>query len=229
MPTRSPTADTDPEPSTPDAEVSQPSNLDAPTAPTTQTVPLTPRRANAPLSTTPLISPPLSMIATHHSNSPARRQPSEAPVPQSYQAASPRRMRSPAPAAGPSSATTDLMIRRPSANSIRPSGLSHQITGDTPEASPARPIASSSVSAIQPESSTSGSRQLDESPFLDEGVSVRSAGRSLLAEMARAGGRGKEKELRGVVEVSSLDPRAAARAAAILKMVSFGVSLEFLR
>lgn len=96
-----------------------------------------------------------------------------------------------------------------------PSKLSHLITGDTPETSPLR---DAPAGARTPDQRGLQLPAID-SPFVDEGVSIVSH-RSLLHEIARAEGQSASKRLANVVEVSSLDPRAAARAAAILKLVS---------
>lgn len=90
--------------------------------------------------------------------------------------------------------------------------------------------ASSSLSRAGPSSQSSSQGPVSEftQSDLDQSIRIRPIERKSLAEElarstgSRYGGYGgsEDDSLNSVVEVSSLDPRAAARAAAILKMVS---------
>lgn len=198
----------------PATDVSQSTFVSTPMASVpTVTKPSTPVQVHIALSTTPLHTPPQSMLAHQYRQVDTPNLINDEIPPEPFVA----RPQSPILQA---SSSLSPRPRRRSETTIRPSGLSHLITGNTPDASPAHQSAPTIEAATVTPPIVAPSGQLSESPSIEEGVSIRSAGKSLLAEMARASGKGKEKSLRGVVEVSSLDPRAAARAAAILKLVS---------
>jgi hypothetical protein len=104
----------------------------------------------------------------------------------------------------------ERMLRRNINASRMPSRLSQQITGDAPNVTPGRLHEEENKDA--PASAEDG----DEKQEGNQSVLLRSASKSLYDELAAADG---DTSINSVVEVSSLDPRAAARAAAILKLV----------
>jgi hypothetical protein len=98
-----------------------------------------------------------------------------------------------------------------------PSRLAMQVTGDTPS-TPSResPASDDEDDDTELRGNQEQGRD-DEENAGDRSVRIRSARKSLHDELAGADG---DTTINSVVEVASLDPRAAARAAAILKLVS---------
>lgn len=111
----------------------------------------------------------------------------------------------------------ERMLWRNTAVTHVPSRLAIQVTDDTPSTPPRESPASDDE---DDDTELRGSHQQgrdDEEDAGDRSVRIRSARKSLHDELAGADG---DASINSVVEVASLDPRAAARAAAILKLVS---------
>ena len=113
---------------------------------------------------------------------------------------------------------------------IQPSRLADVIQLTT-DSSPAGPDADPDETIEMEEDASEDEEEAHLSPRHEADVSFASTSadllgastasrRSMLDEIIRAEGPAAKERLKGVVEISSLDPKAAARAAAILKMVS---------
>lgn len=110
-----------------------------------------------------------------------------------------------------------MLLRHSSSSSRAPSRLSQQVV-PSPDSSPAHPVPSPQSQNVPSSSQADDSdqcvciRKVTRQSLGEElSRSTASANRSLLGD--------NDESITSVVEVSSLDPRAAARAAAILKMV----------
>lgn len=175
---------------------------------------------HAPTASTPSVSSTSARVL---------RAPSVGPQPTPCQSSTP-----PAP---PPTAILSASARGPAFNQpnrpLAPSCLAN-MTGATPDSSPScHPEASETGdddTAADEDTSEHGERQPDKlSPrqeldlgLADSSFNIQmstSSQRSVLHEIVRAEGRSAAERLKHVVEISSLDPVAAARATAILKMV----------